>query len=98
MGIESVGEIFMQLFARCGYRLTAEREYASLIKYGQANVNIHVGTSHRTAMTRNFDIGLGLGRTGITHLVEHLLPGGFLLYNFEKKENISDLLEKGKEK
>lgn len=60
MGIESMGEILMQLLARHGYWLTAEREYMSLIKYGQANVNIHIASKPVFGMTRHFDIGVGL--------------------------------------
>lgn len=76
----------MRALMQMGFWITSDREYPSLIKWWQANVNINFADVPLRWASRLFQIWLGMGLEGLTYCLEHVAQGGTIVHNFERRE------------
>lgn len=86
MWIESSWDILMRALSDIGYWATADREYPSLIKWGQALFSIRYATRPIRWMSKLYDFGVALGKSWLSYAREHINEGSILLHNFERRQ------------
>jgi len=83
-GIESSGHIITKALKQLGYYITADREFPSLIKGGNANIQINFSSQPIFAMSNVIDVAVGIDREGILTALERVKPGGFLIHGMDR--------------
>jgi len=90
-GIESSGHIVMKSLKKLGYFVTSDREFPSLIKGGNANVQINFSTKKIHGMSNRIDVSLGIDREGVLTALDRLKPGGILVHGMDRlKQAVKD--------
>jgi len=76
----------MRALIRMGYRVTSDREYPSLIKWGQANYNINFADEPIRWASTDFILWLALGKEGLEYCLDNVKAWWTIVHNFEKRE------------
>jgi 2-oxoglutarate ferredoxin oxidoreductase subunit alpha len=99
MGIESSGMIVMKALKNMGFFVYGEREFPSLIKGGNANIQINISSSKVRSLSHQIDIGVAVDREGLKDCLATLKEGGILIHGFDRwNKVIKDLPKIAEEK
>ncbi len=97
MWVDSSGDILMKALAHKWYRISADREYPSLIKGWQATYKIFLSIRRIRSASWRFDVGIWLWKGGLLSCLDILPAGSLCIHNCEKRaEWDADLQERAK--
>jgi len=98
MGIDSSGEIVMKALAHMWYRVSSDREYPSLIKWWQANFNIHCATKPILWPSEHWELWVGMGKVWLLYALDTVVEGWTVIHNFEHWQQLPEVEEKQRDR
>ena len=86
MWIDSSWEIVLKALAHLWYWVSSDREYPSLIKWWQANFNIHCATKPVLWPSEKWQLWVWMGKTWLLYALATTKPWWIIVHNFEHWE------------
>lgn len=93
MWLASAGDIILDALAHMWYRARVDREFNSLIKFGETKVSIRFWTEQVYGSSTTYDFGVGVGKTWLKKAMNEVREGSILIHNFERWKEAFPTLE-----